>query len=257
MSSNQILKRSIIGGFRKEGVLDYIEQLQLEIQRLKTEIAEKNSVIGDLEEFEALCEERKAENNALSDEINSLKAEIETVKGEKAKLIADSEVLESEKISLSAVIETVRNEKSEVESALQNSELEKKAAETAHIAEIEKVKAEAEANYKAELEKVSSEHDAVIEGYKAKISAFEDKLASLEELYGKAEDCKAAIVAAEEKADRIRTETAKAAEDSFAQVSQANERIKTARINYEASATMLQASVDNLMAVLDSVAQGE
>ena len=49
MESNQILKKSFMGGFKKEGVINYIEQLQAEIFRLKNELAEKNSEAVEIE----------------------------------------------------------------------------------------------------------------------------------------------------------------------------------------------------------------
>ena len=47
MSSNQVLKKSVMGGFKKEGVINYIEQLQAEIFRLKSEISRLNSEIEE------------------------------------------------------------------------------------------------------------------------------------------------------------------------------------------------------------------
>ena len=80
MGSEQVLKKSVLGGFKKEGVLNYIEQLQTEIIELKKEISnksdysyeidnlksEKEAVINQTAAITAKYDAAKAENESLS-----------------------------------------------------------------------------------------------------------------------------------------------------------------------------------------------
>ena len=48
MGSEQFFKKSVLGGFKKEGVLNYVEQLQTEIIELKKEINNKPDLSYEL-----------------------------------------------------------------------------------------------------------------------------------------------------------------------------------------------------------------
>ena len=79
MSSEQIIKKSLFGGFKKEGVINYIEKLQSEILKLKTELS---NIPNHTEELRSL----KAENEASATEIAALIAKIDTLKAENESL---------------------------------------------------------------------------------------------------------------------------------------------------------------------------
>ena len=72
MGSNQVLKKSVFGGFNKEKVLGYVEQLQAEILGLKnadsSEIAKLNDENAELKKQ---LESVKEENKVLSEENES------------------------------------------------------------------------------------------------------------------------------------------------------------------------------------------
>lgn len=70
MGSESILKKSVIGGFKKEGVLNYVEQLQSEIVTLRKELNECNSCKKDLDSA-------NAKNEIAEKEIDNLRCEIE------------------------------------------------------------------------------------------------------------------------------------------------------------------------------------
>lgn len=235
MASNQILKKSVVGGFRKEDVINYVEQLQAEIQRLRTDLAQKNS------ESEQ-CDELK---NAYSEAVKSVEAanaELESVRAEKTALAAENELLKVEKQSLEAVVETLKKEKAD--------------AEEIHASELEQIKTE----------------------NKNKISLFEEKLASIESTFASIEASRSKNFVADEKACKILkdanensdliitrannearaiAEKANAAVAQAAkQVAEANDRLKSACVNYDSSTVELKASVDNLIALLDSISEG-
>ena len=80
MSSEQILKKSMLGGFKKEGVLNYVEQLQNEIVSLKKEVSNGSKCQTELDEL-------KDKKDSADRELSALKAEIEALKSENARLI--------------------------------------------------------------------------------------------------------------------------------------------------------------------------
>jgi len=84
MASNQVLKKSFVGGFKKDGVLNYVEQLQSEIVGLKNELEAKESEIASSENLANELENKNAE-------IEALKSEIEALKLSNSKLIAEKE----------------------------------------------------------------------------------------------------------------------------------------------------------------------
>ena len=96
MGSEQVLKKSLLGGFKKEGVLNYIEQLQSEILTLKKEVNENSDCKNQLE---SILEERDNTDNgfaALKEENEQLKAVIEALNEEKAVLSTENEKLKNE-----------------------------------------------------------------------------------------------------------------------------------------------------------------
>ncbi len=234
MASNQILKKSVVGGFRKEDVINYVEQLQAEIQRLRTDLAQKNS------ESEQ-CDELKGAYSEAVKSVEAANAELESVRAEKTALAAENELLRVEKQSLEAVIETLKKEKAD--------------AEEIHASELEQIKTENE----------------------NKISLFEEKLASIESTFASIEASRSKNNVADEKAKilkdandnsdliitRANNEARAIAEKANAavaqaakQVAKANERLKSACVNYDSSTVELKASVDNLIALLDSISEG-
>ena len=80
MGSEQVLKKTMLGGFKKDGVINYVEQLQSEILDLKKEIANKpdfsdeynavkrenESAYADIASLTAKCDALTAENETLT-----------------------------------------------------------------------------------------------------------------------------------------------------------------------------------------------
>lgn len=73
MGSESILKKSVIGGFKKEGVLNYVEQLQTEIVALRKELNECTSCKRELDSVSAKKEIAEREMCALKDELAQLR----------------------------------------------------------------------------------------------------------------------------------------------------------------------------------------
>ena len=120
MSSEKILKKSTFGGFKKEGVLNYIEELQTEILTLKKELNNKNA---DQKEIEDLTKKNKNYEN----EISTLKAEIADLKNENDELKNKNELYSDELIQARTTSNELELKISVYEKKL--SEIEKKFAE--------------------------------------------------------------------------------------------------------------------------------
>ena len=80
MSSEKILKKSTFGGFKKEGVLNYIEELQAEILSLKKELNNSKDNLKEIDELKKIIQNNEAETSALQNENIDLKAENEELK---------------------------------------------------------------------------------------------------------------------------------------------------------------------------------
>ena len=228
MSSNQILKKSVMGGFKKEGVINYIEQLQSEIFRLKGEITALNAEIEKAESYEEGFNEMKTCNAELV-------KELEAAKNEKTALVAENEILKVEKSAL---------------------EEEKKAAEERYTAEIENCKSEYAEKMKLCEEKLQSIEAAFasIEATRLKSIEADTKAGTI--LKEASENSELIITKAQNKADAITEKANDAVAKAAKQVSEANDRLKSACVNYDSSTVALKASVDNLIAVLNSVSEG-
>lgn len=190
MSSEQILKKSVLGGFKKEGVLNYVEQLQNEIVSLKKEVSNGSKCQNELDEL-------KDKKDSADRELYALRAENEALKAENARLIEQN---------------------------------------AAYALKIE------EAN--VSIADYESKQQLFVE----KISSIEAKFDQIESNYIKYGEVKAFAASACAKAN----DAVKAAKS---EITGANERIKTACVNFESSVASLKASSENLMSVLDSVSE--
>lgn len=75
MSSEKILKKSTFGGFKKEGVLNYIEELQAEILSLKKELNNSKNNQNEIDELKKIIQNNETEASALKKENIDLKTE--------------------------------------------------------------------------------------------------------------------------------------------------------------------------------------
>lgn len=235
MSSNQVLKKSVMGGFKKEGVINYIEQLQAEIFRLKSEISRLNSEIEETAAYKREIYDLKKQNEALANEL-------ETARSEKTALIAETEILKVEKSALEEDIRVLGDEK--------------KAAEEGYAAEIEKCKAEYAEKMSVCEEKIKS-IEAAFASIEATCSKSIEADAKAGEMLKEASaNSELIITKAQNKAEAITEKANDAVAKAAKQVAEANERLKSACVNYDSSTVALKASVDNLIAVLNSVSEG-
>lgn len=234
MASNQVLKKSVVGGFKKEDVINYVEQLQAEIQRLRTDVAKANS------ELELQDDLRNAYVEA-NKYIDMVSEDLENVRAERTALAAENEILKVEKQSLENVIANLEKEKSDVEET-----------------------------YAKEIERIKSENEEKIRVFEEKLASIESTFASIEanrsknnnagekacEILKEANDNSDLIITRANNEAKAIAEKANAAVSQAAkQVAQANERLKSACVNYDSSTVELKESVDNLIAVLDSLAE--
>lgn len=91
MGSEQIFKKSVLGGFKKEGVLNYVEQLQTEIIELKKEITNKPDLSEEVKVLKDINESAVAETTALTAKIDTLKAENEALAEANLSLVGELE----------------------------------------------------------------------------------------------------------------------------------------------------------------------
>ena len=210
MGSESILKKSVIGGFKKEGVLNYVEQLQAEIISLKKELNNKTACQKDVDDLKAIKEASEKRLAELSKENDSLKKENAGLIEQNA---AYSLKLEETQVSLANY------------EAKQRELLEKTATAEEKFSEIEKKCAEYNITETKVKEMVA---DAM--SYSEKI-IFNAKAAAAE-IAGEADS---AVAQARE------------------EISNANERIKTACVNFDSSVSSLKTSAESLLDVLSNV----
>lgn len=210
MSSEQILKKSLLGGFKKEGVLNYVEQLQTEIIELKKELNNKTACQKDVDDLKSLKEASEKRLAELSEENASLKSENGALIEQNA---AYSLKIEEAQISIADY------EKKQQELEAKTSLIESK------FTEIEKKYAEYNITENKVKEMVS---DAM--NYSEKI-IFNAKAAAAE-ITGEADDM---------------------INSAKVEITNANERIKTACVNFESSVSSLKTSAESLLEALSSI----
>ena len=243
-----------MGGFKKEGVINYIEQLQAEIFRLKNELAEKNS---EAVEIEGVRKENAAMEAAIAEyraEIVRLNAVIENNKTDAAKEI-DEYKAEIEKLN-----STIGDEKTESSKEIEE-----------YKAEIERLNSALEAsksNYEAELDECKKEYEEKVRTFEDKIASIEDKFAAIESCCAKLEDTDLRIDAIMKNAQtssdallanakEVNRKASSAVASASKTVAEANEKIKTACYNFESSAAVLKSGVENLISILDDLMGAE
>lgn len=199
MGSESILKKSVIGGFKKEGVLNYVEQLQTEIVSLRKELNECSSCKKDLDSV-------SVKKEIAEKELCYLKEEIASLEEKNALLTEENKVL-----------------------------IERDAANSLKLEEAQ----------------------VTIADYKNKIKVYEDKIARIEEKFAEIEmnyrKYGDFIDNARNSAAEISEKAKNAVDTAKAEIASANERIKTASINFESSVASMKSSAENLLETLSAV----
>lgn len=229
MSSNQVLKKSLLGGFKKDGVLNYVESLQAEIMNLRgklesksnseseavaalrNEIEQKESRIRDLESAIAANEEKDGEISVLKAEIDRLNSVISDMSAEREKLVAENE-------------QALQAAKDEYEEKARLCE--------EKIAVIEDKFAQIESSYTR-----ISETDSKVNAMMNNAILSSDKMIS---------DAKA-------KSDEITSKANDALKEAFAEISDVYDQFRTATVNYDSSSAALKTRVESLIQLLESM----
>ncbi len=211
MSSDRILKKSAFGGFKKEGVLNYVEELQSEILSLKKEL---NNTVS-CEENKKL-EEKCKQYEASLNEINALKKSLED----------DNKRLTDENKSLTSKYEEALKNTSEYESKVILCENK--------IAEIEKKFTKIEALYNK-----ASQTDDKANAMMLDAVNYSEKL----------------IAKANERIDLAMSDAASVLKNAFTQASDAADKLKTSKNNFESSTVALDNALDNLKLTLSGLAE--
>ena len=88
MDAEKIMRTSVFGGFKKEDVISYVEELKKEIESLKADVEKKDGKIGELNskvlELTDDCaqlEELKKETAEKSERISALEYKVGIDKG--------------------------------------------------------------------------------------------------------------------------------------------------------------------------------
>ena len=79
MGAEKVLKKSLFGGFKKDTVLNYIEELQNEIVDLRKELSNNNGYCDEIESLKAANCSYISESAALAAKLDALKAENESL----------------------------------------------------------------------------------------------------------------------------------------------------------------------------------
>lgn len=219
MGSDQVLKKSLLGGFKKEGVLNYIEQLQSEILSLKKEVNENSDCKNQLENI-------RNEKDDASNDIAALKEENEQLKSTVDELTQEVSILAGDKAELSNKLENANNIIAEFE------EKQKKWEEK--IALIEEKFAEIESGYSK-----MGETDNRVNGMLNDAKSYSDKI----------------ILDARTSAYEISEKASFAVKNAKDEIVSANDRILTACVNFNSSAESLKAGAENLINILSELSE--
>lgn len=192
MAKKDILKKSVFGGFKKEDVINYIEQLQQEIVNLKREVSDSTAYKRDFEMMKNSKEQAEKELSAQREENASLKAK-------------NCELIEM------------------------NASLNLKAEEMRVAVD--------------DSERRLREFEKIAEKLKNDLAESESNLSRLKE-------AEKIIVEAKESALAIKFDAKNILVNAQADIGSANDRIKTACVNFDSAAASLKASADGLLSAL-------
>lgn len=230
MSAEKILKKSFIGGFRKKDVIDYVEKLQNENSELAKDLDSNKVNKEKIDLYENKNSELSAVVDALEEEKASLQAELRELKLNNVSLLEQNADLSLKIEEMSSAI----NEKDDrLISAYDEKDKELAALADKKELEISELREKC-AELEASVEKISQDkantliQDAI---------SYSDKLVS----------------AAKETAEKYIGEAGDNVSAASEQVVQANERLKTARLNFDYSLDSIRDNLDTLINSLDEL----
>lgn len=193
MESERILRTSIFGGFKREDVLKYVEELKTQIADLNAELQEKGAAVQTLtekvDELSAVCEQAKetekkldetnaalqsavAESANVQAENEALKRQVSTLDEKKAFLEKKSEEVRASEAQLGAAFLDARKYSDEIVNAAN-----KKASETQTEASDNIAKQASEvARLSSDVDALAASFTKSIESLHADISALSAKL---------------------------------------------------------------------------------
>ena len=191
MGNKELFKTVLFGGFQKEEVWNYMQEVEAEIeggrqvaeraqqeyaQQLEEENLMRQKLSQQLSDEQERTEKLEEEKNAMESELGTLQAEAESLRAEKAELQTELNKLQEEKIGLEAAVETLNTEK---------------AGQQAEVEGLQKAKDELQARtevLEAEKEKALSELKS-LRTEKVKLETEAEKLrAEQQELKAEADD---------------------------------------------------------------------
>lgn len=124
MENERILRTSVFGGFKKDDVLQYVEELKKEISALNEEIKEKAEKLSDLtgkvDELSVACDAAKTTEEKLSkvqEENSALQAENENLRKENLAFAKRMATLDEEEKAIEMKAEQVRLSESQLGAA--------------------------------------------------------------------------------------------------------------------------------------------
>lgn len=165
MGNKELFKTVLFGGFQKEEVWNYMQEVEAEIeggrqvaeraqqeyaQQLEEENLMRQKLSQQLSDEQERTEKLEEEKNAMESELGTLQAEAESLRAEKAGQQAEMEALQKAKDELQARTEVLEAEKEKALSELKSLRTEKVKLET----EAEKLRAEQQ-ELKAEADDLS------------------------------------------------------------------------------------------------------
>ncbi len=229
MSSNQVLKKSLLGGFKKDGVLNYVEGLQAEIMNLRGKLESKSN--SESEAVAALRNELEQKESKIH-ELESAIAASEDKDGEISALKAEIDRLNSLVSDISAEKENLASEKEKAIQAAKDEYEEKARLCEEKIAVIEDKFAQIESSYTR-----ISETDSKVNAMMNNAILSSDKM----------------INEAKAKSADITSKANDALKEAFADISDVYAQFRTATVNYDSSSAALKTRVESLIQLLESM----
>ena len=167
MAEKNILKKSVFGGFKKEDVINYIEQLQQEIVNLRREVGECSSYKRD---FELM----KKEMESVEKDLAVQREENTSLKEKNSELISINASLNLKSEEMQVAVEACEKKLSESEARAKKLEtaLAESESNASKIREAEKIVADAH----AAAISAKKEAAASIEGAKNEMTGVNDRI---------------------------------------------------------------------------------
>lgn len=117
MDSEKIMRTSVFGGFKKEDVISYVEELKKEIEALKSDVEKKDEKIGELNSRVVELTDDCAQLEELKNEISEKTEKIEALQEKNTEITSRVEELSAVSEEYSKAKSVIERNNKEIEAA--------------------------------------------------------------------------------------------------------------------------------------------